>query len=97
MEKKKYQIWSEGYSVTGNSSKANYEGEAEGENFIDAVLNYKHTEDVLGRDGKVIIKKGDGLSLDKNSDGSLRLITGLPCSWACRYFDNEKDARASFG
>jgi len=36
-----------------------------------------------------------GKQLDKNTDGSYRY--GIPSIWGCRLFDNEKDARKSFG
>ena len=35
--------------------------------------------------------------LDKNDDGTLRLINGNPVIWACSLFDNEIDARKNFG
>lgn len=35
--------------------------------------------------------------LDRNSDGTLRLMGGKPAIWGCRCFDNEGDARKSFG
>lgn len=45
----------------------------------------------------IVVKKGTPLKLDKNSDGTLRLFNGHPMIWACRLFDNEADARKSFG
>lgn len=37
------------------------------------------------------------LGLDLNDDDTMRLFDGRPCIWACRLFDNETDARKSFG
>ena len=66
---KTFKIWSEGYSITGNSSEAMFHGEIDAENFEDACAK------LLGD------------KLDKN-----RLSI-----WGCRLFDNELDARKSFG
>ncbi len=38
-----------------------------------------------------------GDNLDRESDGSLRIRNGRPSVWACGCFDNEADARKSFG
>jgi hypothetical protein len=34
----KFQLWSEGFAATGESATASYEGEFEGETFMDAYL-----------------------------------------------------------
>lgn len=36
-------------------------------------------------------------AIDKNPNGTLRLNNGTPAIWGCRCFDNESDARKSFG
>ena len=92
---KEYDIWTEGFAVTGNQSEASYIGKASGKTFNEACDNFRYPEDVLGYDGKVIIKKGDPLGLDKNSDGKNRY--DRPSIWACRLWDNEADARKAFG
>ncbi len=37
----KYQLWTEGYQATGESSGAQYHGEWEGETFRDAVIAFR--------------------------------------------------------
>lgn len=62
---------------------------------------------------RIIIHKGDHLALDKEADGSYRrgsyrgyiepgtdrskLMKGNYSMWACQLFDNEADARKSYG
>ena len=71
----KYEIWSEGYSCTGNSSGAIYLGTFEAESF-------KAACDLLAKS-------------DKEFD---RLYNPERMTfWGCRLFDNETDARKSFG
>jgi len=95
---KEFEIWCEGYAATGESSDATYFGKAMGNTFEEACLNFEFTEDKWADWGGIKIhSKGDKLPLDKNEDGSLRLSGGRPTIWACRFFDNEADARKSFG
>jgi len=95
---KEFEIWSEGYAATGERSGAHYYGKSTGNDFIEALENFRYPEDIIQEWTKeVIVKKGSPLGLDRNADGSLRLFGGKPASWACRYFDNEADARKSFG
>jgi len=74
---KKFQIWTEGYSATGQSSKAHYHSEVEAETFCDAVKVYR-----------------DSLT-DERSKNCIDL--NRLTFWGCRFFDNESDARKSFG
>ena len=69
-----YEIWSEGFVVTGNASKAQLLGKAHGTTFEKAI---------------------DALSVEKNF--KVYYETGEPCVWGCRLFDNEHDARLTFG
>ncbi len=71
---KKYEIWIEGYAITGNSSNAIKFGEAEGKDFKDAVATFF-----------------------KDRDDSSELNKDKTSYWGCRLFDNETDARRSFG
>ena len=90
---KTFEIWMEGFAATGESGTAQKIGEAEGETFEEAVMAFTQPEDVVSKyDHKVIVSKGDTLNLDKDHDGKLKLSI-----WACRLFDNEQDARKSFG
>lgn len=68
---KNYQIWSEGYQITGNSGAAHFRGEARGNSFAAACIA------LLGED-----EYFDAENLTY---------------WSCRLFDNEEDARMSFG
>lgn len=38
---KRYQVWIEGYQATGQSTKATYHGEYEGQDFKEAVTAFK--------------------------------------------------------
>ena len=75
MEIKQYQIWTEGYVVTGGSSTATYHGLSKGETFKQAVENF--------------IEENDW---DKKLYNSERLTY-----WGCKFYDNEADARKTFG
>jgi len=101
---KEYEIWSEGYAATGEHSTAHYYGKSFGETFEDAVKNFTYPEDIkrqwcMPNEDPILIKKGSKLNLDKDDkqpDG-YRRHGGRLCSWACRFFDNEADARKSYG
>lgn len=101
---KEFEIWIEGYAATGEHSPASYVGKSRGETFEDAVINFRYPEDVkrewaMPNEDPILIHKGSPLNLDKDDkqpDG-YRRYAGKICSWACRYFDNEADARKSFG
>ena len=72
-ETKVYQIWMEGFAITGNSSKATLLGEMEAESFQQACDKY----------------------IEENPEYK-KLYSGKSI-WGCRLFDNEADARKSFG
>lgn len=73
----KWQVWTEGYMATGESGKAIFHGEFDGETFRDAVKAYRDTIT-------------DPYSIKCVDLENLTF-------WACRFFDNEADARKSFG
>lgn len=77
-DKNVYSLWSEGYSATGGSATAQFEGIFEGTSFNDACDNWAKTleQPEYYRPGT-----------DKSR----------PSYWGCRIFDNETDARKSFG
>lgn len=75
---KKYSLWQEGYSATGQSSTAIYLGEFEGDSFNDACDNWSKT-----------IKQPEYYKPGNDKH--------RPSYWACKIFDNEIDARKSFG
>lgn len=74
---KTFQVWTEGYSATDESSGAVFHGEFDGETFTDAVIAWRNT-----LTDEYSVKCVD---LDR-----MRF-------WGCRFFDNEQDARKSFG
>lgn len=89
--KKTYQIWSEGYSATGESSGAIFLGKFEGNNFDEAVENYNKqvTEDgMMARQNDRKRYRSDKDYENRKSNWNI---------WACNLFDNELDARKSFG
>ena len=71
------QLWSEGYSATGQSAGASFHGEFECDTLQKAVKLY--------RDSLTDKYSRDCIDLDNLTN------------WACRFFDNESDARKSFG
>lgn len=73
---KNWDIWSEGYVISGNESQADFFGTFPGDTFNDAVMAFKHS--TSGRDADLI-------NVEKMT------------YWGCRLFDNEIDARKSFG
>jgi hypothetical protein len=94
---KEFEIWSEGYAATGEYSSAYCYGKFMGETFDDACINSR---------------QHCSLGLDTNSDGTYRRgnyrgdkiegkdkenKVGNYSIWACQLFDNEADARKSFG
>lgn len=85
---KEYEIWIEGYVATGESSRASFIGKAMGETFEEACRNFREPEDQFIW-GIQVKKKGGALKLDSHYP--------YPSSWACRLYDNETDARRSFG
>lgn len=87
---KEFEIWTEGFSATGNQEKASFIGKAFGIDFNDACKNFKHENDIINEyTEEIIIHKGDKLKLDEHYSE--------PRIWGCRLFDNEADARKSFG
>jgi len=97
---KEWEIWIEGYSITGNSAEASLIGKAFGETFEEACRNFEQPENIMRvwpmpNEDPILTHKGEKLKLDLNKDGSLR--NGRPSIWACKLFDNEADARKSFG
>lgn len=86
---KEYEIWMEGFAATGQSQGASYIGRASGKDFNDACKNFRYSKNITNWDNEVIVEEGEPLKLDDNRD--------YPSIWACRLYDNEADARKSFG
>ena len=82
------EIWMEGYRATGESATANMLNQYHADSFDEAMKLYMEDNP-----GDVDVKK-----IPKNSK-SVRdySFTKQYSIWACRLFDNETDARKSFG
>ena len=86
----KFDIWSEGFQTEpeceGHPVPAKLlHSEIEGDDFFDACRNWaKDFPDECNRCG--------GLEFVSYADGNV-----WPTCWCCRLFDNETDARKSFG
>lgn len=76
-----YHLWMEGYSITGNESKATYLGTFTATSFVEACKKWHESLPEESR-------KNYLLSISAN---------GTVTYWSCRIFDNELDARKSFG
>lgn len=84
-----HEIWMEGFAATGQHGSAHKIGEGEGRNFDEAVKDYMAKTPNHG------IKPNDRRGyateaawLDRQSNWNI---------WGCNLFDNEKEARKSFG
>jgi hypothetical protein len=86
---KTFEIWMEGYSVTGESGTAQKIGEGTGETFDDAVRDYmsKNINHGIAENGRGRYSSDEGYTKRKSNWNI----------WACSLFDNEIDARKSFG
>ena len=89
MDKKEFEIWMEGYAATGERSDAQIVGKGYGETFDDAVKDYmaktpNHGIEVNERNRY----RTEEAYKNRRSNWNI---------WACSLFDNEIDARKSFG
>jgi hypothetical protein len=84
-----FQIWMEGYAATGERSGAQLLGYGYGHNFDEAVEDLRRKKPDLG------INKYERSQFDSEEDYINRRSNWNV--WACRLFDNETDARKSFG
>ena len=69
-----YEIWVEGFAITGNNAQASLLAKQKGKSWVDAVSRY----------------------MEKNPE-RIRIDERGFTVWGCRLFDNEADARKSFG
>lgn len=83
----KYTVWVEGYVATGQRRTAYCLGTTEADNFIEAAKKLWR-EKYLSAYGGDLHKADEDFSISRK---------GIPCIWGCRCFDNEADARKSFG
>jgi hypothetical protein len=90
----KIEIWMEGYLATGGHGEADKIWEGEAIDFNDAVEKYSATisAEELEKYGPRRYTRGNFISeeawLNRRADWNI---------WACALFDNEADARKSFG
>lgn len=70
-------LWSEGFSVTGQSSDATFHGTFKAKDLRDAIIQFRDSLD------------------DEYSKSYIDLKRKT--FWGCKFFDNESDARKSFG
>lgn len=104
---KEYEIWMEGYAATGESGAAHC-CTVKDADYIHGNMGtpYKIKADSF-IEACEIYERETNDKLDRNSDGKLRLsgsevftqdgMIHVPMIWACRLFDNEGEARKSFG
>ena len=79
---KEFEVWTEGFAVTGQSSGAVFHGKVMAKSFDEACI-------------KLL---GSSLDKDESKpDGYRRNSKGNMCVWACGCYDNEDEARAYFG
>lgn len=76
-----YDIWMEGFCVTGASSTARCLAKGiQADSFIDAVRKWYDSEPDA-----------------EKRFGELAVVRGEPVLWGCGLYDNEADARKGFG
>lgn len=93
---KEWEIWMEGYSATGEHAGASFNGKFEGDTFDEAVENYLSKRETTDwPDIRQYYRKGEKF-LPRNSEGVMKIVTKHSI-WACQLFNNEVDARKSFG
>lgn len=84
---KTYKIWMEGYCITRNNSKATKIGEIKAKSFLEACRKLCGTRDDYKEE--TLLHNTKTLEFYKK--------TKDPYIWGCKLYDNEKEARRSFG
>ena len=82
----KYTVWVEGSNDMGNIQPASCLGTIEASSFIEAARE-------LWRKAYTPAYEGEPYT----ADDYFSVRDGVPTIWGCRCFDNEADARESFG
>lgn len=88
-ENREFEIWMEGYSATGEQSTAQMIGKGFGCTFDEAVRDY-----MSKNPGHGIRENTRGMYMSEEYYQNRRSNWNI---WACNLFDNEADARKSFG
>jgi hypothetical protein len=86
---KEFEIWCEGYAATGERGAANKVGTGIGKTFDEAVKDYmsKHPNHGIEENGRNRYMSEEWYN-NRKSNWNI---------WACNLYDNEADARKSFG
>lgn len=88
-QEKEFKIWMEGYATTGDFEKATMIGTSKGFTFDDAIRNYIENNPKSGiKKNKKTRYSNEEAYQNRKSNWNI---------WACNLFDNETDARKSFG
>lgn len=83
-----YEIWTEGYAASGESGEAHMIGTAKGETFDQAVEEWAKTSNYKVERNTPERYVSEEAYKNRRSNWNI---------WACNLFDNETDARKSFG
>jgi hypothetical protein len=91
---KDFEIWTEGYAATGEHGTASFEGTFKADTFDEAVESYLNIKEAGSwPDIRKYYRKGGTRIVDSklvdHTDGHY--------IWGCQLYDNETDARKSFG
>jgi hypothetical protein len=86
---REFEIWMEGYAATGEHGTAQMIGKGFGSTFDEAVKDYMSKNPKHG-----IEENGRNRYINEDAYKNRRSSWNI---WACSLFDNEADARKSFG
>lgn len=93
---KEFEVWSEGYAATGEHGEATFGGKFMANDFDGAVEKYlKQKQETDFPDVMKYYSKNERFA-ERNNEGIMPKII-VHSIWGCRLFDNETDARKSFG
>jgi hypothetical protein len=94
VELKEYEVWSEGYMATGESGGATLHGKVMARSFREAcnILMCKHYLEWVTK-----MQDTNYTGQRDNPDSGMSYDPSHLTVWGCRLFDNEVDARKSFG
>lgn len=86
--KKEFEIWAEGFAASGQFGQAQLLGKETARTFDEAMQQY-----MKKNPNRIRVSERYG---EKGADGKMPVIKTYT-DWGCRLFDNEADARKSFG
>ncbi len=85
-----FDVWEEGFAATGQRGEARFLGKLKGRNFQDACMRYFLKRELEFREEAD--KSGDWIDTERWDYNPYRNTY-----WGCNLYDNEIDARKSFG